>query len=317
MTLDHDRQRALREASQWYACLEDEQLDPAEQQAWQAWLDSSDANRQAWRHIESVAERFDGLRGASNALPVRETLTGLQQQRQSRRGALKSLAVLGAVAGGCWVAMPYQHWQADERSAVGEIRQLQLADNCRAWLNTDSSMNTDFHNGRRQILLQRGDLFVETSHGSAELQSATANADVRCRGGRFALRRRNTDGDLLAVFEGAVTLHGRDGKKRHLRAGQQCHVHRGSMSALGPADPRHESWIHHLLLAHDEPLAELTAELERYRHGFIHVDPAAARLRVTGSFPTQDTDMALDMLSASLPVQVEYPLPWWVNITHS
>ncbi|MDO6805785.1 FecR family protein, partial [Wenyingzhuangia sp. 1_MG-2023] len=97
--------------------------------------------------------------------------------------------------------------QADERSAVGEIRQLQLADNCRAWLNTDSSMNTDFHNGRRQILLQRGDLFVETSHGSAELQSATANADVRCRGGRFALRRRNTGGDLLAVFEGAVTLH--------------------------------------------------------------------------------------------------------------
>jgi transmembrane sensor len=106
MTLEPDQQRALHEASQWYACLEDEQLDPDEQQAWQIWLDSSEVNRQAWRHIESVAERFDGLRGASKALPVREALTGLQQQRQSRRGALKSLAVLGVVAGGCWSPLP-------------------------------------------------------------------------------------------------------------------------------------------------------------------------------------------------------------------
>ncbi len=85
--------------------------------------------------------------------------------------------------------------------------------------------------------------------------------------------------------------------------------------AVEAAEPRYEAWTRRLLLAHDEPLGELLSELSRYRHGIIHVSPDVAALRVTGSFPTSNTDMALEMLGASLPIRVDVPLPWWVNVS--
>jgi transmembrane sensor len=33
-----------------------------------------------------------------------------------------------------------------------------------------------------------------------------------------------------------------------------------------------------------------------------------------GSFPLRDTDQALRLLEAALPVRVEKPLAWWVSV---
>ncbi len=56
------------------------------------------------------------------------------------------------------------------------------------------------------------------------------------------------------------------------------------------------------------------AELARYRHGHLAVDPAVAGLPVMGTYPLDDTDRALAMLEAALPVRVRRRLPWWVTL---
>jgi transmembrane sensor len=39
-----------------------------------------------------------------------------------------------------------------------------------------------------------------------------------------------------------------------------------------------------------------------------------ADLRITGSFPLKDTNLALNALLPTLPVQIEQHTPWWVTV---
>jgi len=62
-------------------------------------------------------------------------------------------------------------------------------------------------------------------------------------------------------------------------------------------------------------LADLVAELGRYRAGHLGVAPEVADLRITGSFPLNNTDLALKALTPALPVQIEQRTHWWVTVT--
>ena len=71
---------------------------------------------------------------------------------------------------------------------------------------------------------------------------------------------------------------------------------------MAPADNAREAWTRGLLLAEDIALHELIAELSRYRPGHITLAAEIANLKVYGAFPLQDTDRALNMLGATLPI---------------
>ena len=60
--------------------------------------------------------------------------------------------------------------------------------------------------------------------------------------------------------------------------------------------------------------SELIAELNRSRPGHLGCDPAVAHLPVMGSFPLMDSDHALNLLQAALPIRVDKPMTWWVTV---
>lgn len=61
-----------------------------------------------------------------------------------------------------------------------------------------------------------------------------------------------------------------------------------------------------MLLAKNMPLADVVAEIARYRTGRLHCDPAVAQLRLSGTLSLKDTDASLALLAQSLPVQIEW-----------
>ena len=69
-----------------------------------------------------------------------------------------------------------------------------------------------------------------------------------------------------------------------------------------------------MLVVEDRPLAEVVAQLARYRVGRLSVHPDASGLRVTGTLPLADTDQALAALTAALPVEAVYTTRWWVTL---
>ncbi|MFP9052261.1 hypothetical protein ACLI10_17345, partial [Enterococcus faecalis] len=74
------------------------------------------------------------------------------------------------------------------------------------------------------------------------------------------------------------------------------------------------AWINAELAADDMPLDRFLAELSRYRHGLISCDAPAAKLRISGLFPLNDTDRALQAVARLLPVTVTRRSPYWVRV---
>ncbi|WP_237885531.1 FecR family protein [Pseudomonas sp. PGPR40] len=60
------------------------------------------------------------------------------------------------------------------------------------------------------------------------------------------------------------------------------------------------------LIFHDRPLPDVLAEIEQHRRGLVWASDAQLQsLRFTGALPAQDSDAALALLQASLPIRIE------------
>ena len=84
---------------------------------------------------------------------------------------------------------------------------------------------------------------------------------------------------------------------------------------FAPVDDSAALWEQGMLVARDQPLAEVLAELARYRHGLLRCDPEVAGLHVSGALSVADTDQALNALELTLPVRVSRLSRYWVTVS--
>ncbi|ASK33086.1 FecR domain-containing protein [Alloalcanivorax mobilis] len=323
MTASDADRRALEQAAHWFAVLNDERVSASDRAGWQRWLQAQPAHRRAWDCIDAVGQRLGALREDQPERAAR-TLETVRGQRLSRRQALKSLAVLaagGTLGWAAWRTTPLPRlagrWQADYRTAVGEVKSLRLADGTRLWLGTDSALNVDYRADARQLTLVAGEVLVSSGHDVQRrpLRVATRDGEVEALGTRFTVRRTGDD-TALAVSEGAVRVAPAGNAERvRVPAGSRTRFSATTVAPLEATDPAGEAWTQGLLLADDWSLGALVAELGRYRHGHLGVEPEVAGLRVMGAYPLGDTDRALAMLERALPVRVRRILPWWVTVS--
>ena len=308
---------ALREASQWYATLNSDSVSEQQRQSWRSWLQASSENRQAWQRIESASRRFDGLSDSGGQPAVSHTLQSLGRRRLSRRQSMKGL-LLGAaiVGGGGWLAgSGYRPADllADHRSGIGEIKQLTLDDGTQTWLGAASSMDVSYSRQQRYLQLHRGRVMVAGGDDPRALVVDAPQGRVQAQDARFTVAEKR-DACVVSVFAGQVSVLPDRGREVRVPAGQQLVWSPSRAASLLEADPAYRMWVNHVLVARHRPLGDLLDELSDYRHGVLHVAPAVRSLKVTGVFPSDDTDKALQMLAASLPIEVTVALPWWVSV---
>lgn len=310
---DHETQ-AIHEAADWYARLRGEPSTPALEQSWQAWLAASEHNRRAWQRVETVCGRF-------KRVPGQLSIPALSAP-EKRRAVLRSLALFAVLGAGGTLAYrqaPWREWTSDYRTAAGERRDVRLADGSRLLLNTRSAVDVRFDDGQRLICLHAGEILVATHADPATpprpFRVHTAHGRILALGTRFAVRVE--DGvTTVSVQEKAVEaspLHLPERRQR-VEAGQRFSF--GARHAAPPeaADPAAGSWENGRLVVVDRRLADVLAELSRYRSGHLGCDPAVADLRISGAFPLADTDEALAALAESFPLRIEYFTRYWVRV---
>jgi transmembrane sensor len=133
-------------------------------------------------------------------------------------------------------------------------------------------------------------------------------------GTRF-LVRRESDGTLVSVLQSAVAAHSQqDPREQVLRQGQQMFISPNGLGPMLELKPGADAWTRGMLVVENVRLADFVAELGRYRTGHLGIAPDVADLRITGSFPLADTDLALKALTPTLPVQVQQHTQWWVTL---
>jgi transmembrane sensor len=174
-----------------------------------------------------------------------------------------------------------------------------------------------FDGQQRLLVLHHGEILVET-HADAQHRPflvRSHDGHMRALGTRFEIRQ--CEGHTqLGVSQGRVEVMPSDAATpaRIIDAGQEVRFSQSAISPTAALPPTRQAWTQGMLIVQDLPLAQFLDELSRYRHGHLGCDPAVATLRVVGSFPLHDTDQALAMLEAALPVQARAVLPWWVTL---
>jgi transmembrane sensor len=310
--------RVLREAAGWYSQLCAGEVSPKDNAAWQRWLAQGCEQQWAWSRIEHLQQQMQ-LAPAHMTRQVLQAGTDVMQAR--RRTLLKGLGTLGLVMPVAWVGLHSQPWQAllaDYSTGTGERREWVMSDGTRLVLNTDSVVNISFNAHTRLVHLLRGEIYIETGHADPQqrpLIVRTAQAALRPLGTQFMVRQQETS-TWLGVKQHAVEVNPDSGKPVfQVAAGQQVTLHAQGDVVKQALTGQEGSWLKGMLIITDWRLADLVTELNRYRRGVLRCDPSLAEQHISGVFPLDRPEVALEAIQTALPqVRVEYFTRYWVNL---
>ncbi|MFZ5875582.1 MAG: FecR domain-containing protein [Nitrospirota bacterium] len=220
-------------------------------------------------------------------------------------------AGLLVLALGCWGAtqwLPIAYWSSDQRTATGEVRRVTLEDGSVLTLNTRSAVDIAFDERERVVRLVEGEVLAEVAQEAGGRPFRIIGRDGLAQAlGTCYLVRQDDAGTTVTVLESrvAVTARQRPTDPVVVRAGERVRFNAREVEPVSPAPTGVESWTRSRLVFHDAPVADVIAELARYRTGVLRVSGDVSRsLRFTGVLPARDTDAALALIERSLPVTV-------------
>ena len=306
----------LDAAIAWQLCLDCGSGSAVEQAEFAKWYSASEEHARAWLQLGMLDQRF-----STTSIPARNALlnarNGVQERVRKIGSGLASIALV------CGVALfagknylPIDYWMADQRTATGEQRQLRLADGTLLNLNTHSAIDVQFDDTTRRIILQEGEIMVETGHGDPRpFIVQTRDGSLRALGTRFMVKRED-QGTRLSVLQSRVEAHPENSAERTLYSeGQQVLMHRDRLGQMLALSPGADAWTRGMLVLDNVRLADMISELNRYHRGHLGVEPEVADLRITGSFPLNNIELSLNALLPTLPVHIEQRTPWWVTVS--
>lgn len=308
----------IQRAAEWMARLWSGHASEADREACRTWRAAHPDHEHAWRQLESFERQLTGVpQEAAHGVLVRSA-----RNAAKRRRALQALGVLAMGGGTAWLLRDSRPWgalAAAHRTGVGETLEMTLPDGTSIQLDTASAIDLHVDAQQSRVVLRSGAVLVaraqDAAHPPQPLSVETREGSVRVLGARFSVRQ-DADSSLVCVFGGAAEIQpaGVSAPGTRCAAG---HRNRFTASAVLPAEVVSEdaaAWSRGLLLAEQMRLADVLAELARYRRGVLRCDEDIADLRVTGVFSLRETDRALASLALSLGVELRYVSRFWVTV---
>ena len=307
-----------RAAIDWMLRLESGHACPSERQVFKAWLAENPDHMAAWQRVagvlqapmadlQSVERRSPGqLQAARRAL-----LAGSSGSRKKslQGGLLLLLLGLGA-AGLVDRVTPLTGLMADQHTGTGERKTIQLDDGSRLTLNARSAVDIEFSHGQRRVHLREGELQVDVAADPGRpFVVTTAQGQVQALGTRFMVRQ-GADESLASVQQHSVQLDTLGGQQRRIDTGQAVSFTASQIDPQTPTSRTRAEWLQGRVELHDEPLQALVEALRPYQSGVLRISPEAARVRVFGVFPLDNTPQTLSALAQTLPIKVTRYGPW-------
>jgi transmembrane sensor len=279
------------EALDWLLLIEASPLDADLRTGLAHWLAQGAAQKAAYARAQEVWRVTAGM-----------PRSGQAQRRAPRPGrrAARWAAAAAIGAGLLLAALPYLRIQvlADYRTAVGETRAITLPDGSVVTLDSDSAIDIDRAPGKagdRTVILLAGRAYFEVAHDGAPFAAIAEDVTVQVHGTAFDLGLAES-GITVALKHGAVSLTGPGGAHADLRPGERAVFDRRQRGWQIGQIPVGDiaAWRAGQLVAHNATVADVVAELDRYRAGLILLqDRALATRKVTGVFDLRDPAAAL------------------------
>jgi transmembrane sensor len=309
---DIERDPAYLAAAEWFLRLQGTEVTLDDTLAWQAWLNESPRNAEAFARLEEMSHILRNiptqLRLSARELE-RDRYDGsipLKEWRESRSVLRRPWVALGvaAVLAGIAFVLLTSLWRRPASSivttSVGENRNITLADGSTVALGGDTRIEVDLSAGARAVELFKGEaLFTVATDPRRPFRVRVGDARIVALGTAFDVQR-DSDRAIVAVTEGRVlvepiahflpvsVLQGFRPKLRAVRldAGQQTVAGRA-----GIEDPTEvedaaaaTAWQTGRLAFRLQPLRYVLEDVNRYARKPIVLDgPGLGSLVITGT----------------------------------
>jgi transmembrane sensor len=324
---------AIGEASRWYSRFNsgfnenEKNTSKADQLAWQKWLQKSPINQQAWTQVELVQAEF----GAQPANLLSPALKAVDSSRRELLQRLSLLVFVVPLGGLSYRYLPWQHWQADYNTGLGERQDIQLPDGSLLVLDTNTVLDVHYDENQRLITLHSGRIMITTAkdittqHNTFTSSRArpfsvnTPQGRVIALGTRFSVASHNGTSEV-AVFEKSVTVHPKMAsnetkqESQMLNQGESIRFTANSLAEVTLAESTADTWVKGYLVVVDIALVDLLRQFSRYRPGILRCSNDIAQLKISGSFPLDDTERSLSILEQTFPLKQRRLTGYWVSI---
>jgi transmembrane sensor len=316
------------EAAAWIWRMDSTVVAVADRQAFDAWLRQDPRHRRAAAKLSAVWSALDGLAEAKRDEKIATFAKSAQLPllHHPRHWWFAAAAVLAAAAiGATWLQQGSELQTL--ATAVGQQRNVTLADGSIVTLNTNTIVETDLRRHTREIYLRKGEAHFQVAHDrSRPFLVHAGDAVVRAVGTAFEVRVLTDQHVDVVVNEGRVEVQttaplpasptstyprpAAATTVRALNAGERLSTASRDY-AVTPVTPQQLSselaWREGAIIFDGEPLSEAIAEIERYSDARIVIsDPAIAGLRVGGRFRTGNLQEFFDALQTALPVSIRH-----------
>ncbi|MFV0453820.1 MAG: FecR family protein [Pseudomonas sp.] len=311
------------QALDWFVLMSSGTPTAEQQVRFQGWLTADPRHQAAYDELDTLHADIDGLRHVF-APPVKQaakppranaqvdvgqerpgSVAPLPEHRPSRsRRSTKNLWMGGLAA--CFALFVFNLPQlmpgllADYHTAVGARAKIDLPDGSVAWLNTDSAIDVNYSEDRRQVVLLRGEAQFEVAKIPGRPFSVNASGGRSTALGTVYAVRKEGDDVVVTVTEGTVEVvsplpdsvsadQALSRSRVVLTRDQQVRYHEGEPPGqMAEGNSKAQlAWRQGFIDIRDRPLAEALAEINRYYPGRIvlladtgKLQPVTARLSI-------------------------------------
>ncbi len=307
------------EAIEWVVLLHSGTAGAADREGYAQWRVRSPAHEEAACEAEALLGDVGRTQAADEYRLTGTALGPPAYRERARRFGRRAFVGSAVAAGAAWIAGPalvagVTALLATYHTGVGERRRLRLPDGSTVWLNTASALSVHFGVGSRRITLHAGEALFDVAKDRARLFIVHAGQGAAEAVGTVYAVRREGAATRVTVQEGIVAV--RDGESvQRVMAGQGVRYRDGMISAPDSVETDEAfSWVRGKLIFNRRPLEQVTAELERYRHGRILIlGEELRKMDVTGVFDLDDNEALLAALGSATGARVTH-LPFLIVI---
>ncbi|GLX79062.1 iron dicitrate transporter FecR [Thalassotalea insulae] len=328
-------EQILAQASDWIAKL-DRGLSNDEQYQLQQWLALDNQHVEVLFEVAQLWDKMDELSRLADLFPPSQQQKTFPKWLGAVAASVIVMLTLGIYYAGfqssifgnaeqASVVAKQMHYQTQ----VGESSTINLPDNSKMVLNTNSFVQITYTPAARVIELQRGEIHIDVAHDKSRPLSVVVGGKViQAVGTAFNVEVRNelvelivTDGKVLVAEQPLVTKDNdvtpmtsrlpassmaiSKGEKVDLdltgqKAEQVVKVDAGELAAS-------LSWRQGNLIFRGEQLADAMAEISRYTDIEFELsdDEKLRQVQVAGMFKTGDVNGLLDVLNRNFNISYQ------------
>lgn len=339
-SIDADDVR-LNEASDWIAKL-DRKLNDDEKESLKTWLALSHKNTEVLLEVAKIWDKMDDLSRLSDLFPITTTKN---KRPPTWLGAIAASVVFAITFGlyqggtnffkvGFGEQSSVVAMQMNYQTNIGESNTINLPDNSKIVLNTNSFVQVKYTDSARIIELQRGEIHIDVAHDISRPLSVIAGGKViQAVGTAFNVEVKNelvelivTDGKVLVAQESLPIITNdidvidieklakklpnnsmaiSKGEKVDLDLTGHLNEEIIKVNAVDVAASL--SWRHGNLIFRGESLADAMDEISRYTDIKFELsnDESLKTIKVAGMFKTGDVTGLLDVLSRNFNIRYE------------